>query len=263
MNTVDLHVEVRGAGMPILGIHGTPSAAVMWEHAAVRLAEHGRCITFDRRGFLRSGRPGEFGRLDLDDHVDDAAGLLDVLEATPAVVIGRSTGGLIALELARREPRLVSALVLLEPGVFTLDPECEAWADGIRRVALDAVAADPATAAEAIICWALGDEVWDSFSPALRTMFAATSEGVIGELEGVGLDLSARPRRYTDEELAAIRTPTLIVSAEDSPAELRRVAELLADRLPDVTTARVDGGHLIDPAAPAVIAFITEHTTPG
>jgi pimeloyl-ACP methyl ester carboxylesterase len=42
--------------------------------------------------------------VDLSDHVEDAAGLLDALSAAPAVVVARSTGGEIALELARRFP---------------------------------------------------------------------------------------------------------------------------------------------------------------
>jgi pimeloyl-ACP methyl ester carboxylesterase len=44
------------------------------------------------------------------------------------VVIGRSTGGLVALALAHRHPDRVRALVLLEPAVFTLDPQATAWA---------------------------------------------------------------------------------------------------------------------------------------
>jgi pimeloyl-ACP methyl ester carboxylesterase len=44
---------------------------------------------------------------------------------------GRSTGGEIALELAHRFPDRVNALVLLEPAVFTVDPEAREWADRV------------------------------------------------------------------------------------------------------------------------------------
>ena len=157
VNTVELYYEVRGAGFPILGIHGTPSSAVMWEDAAGTLGLHGRCITYDRRGFFRSDRAAGFDAVDLGDHVDDAAGLLEALDATPAIVIGRSTGGLIALELARRSPDLVRALVLLEPAVFTIDPEAESWGALIRDRTLRAGASDPGSAAETAVRVALGD----------------------------------------------------------------------------------------------------------
>ncbi|MCD2442839.1 alpha/beta hydrolase [Agromyces sp. SYSU K20354] len=259
VDAIDLYVEERGAGFPILGIHGTPSSAVMWESAAAMLAQHGRAITYDRRGFLRSGLPAASRSVDLGDHVDDAHALLALLGATPAIVIGRSTGGLVALEFARAHPSAVRALVLLEPAVFTIDPEVEAWAGGLRRRTADAAAEDPDGAAEAVLRLWLGDAMWESLPGELQAMFARTSPGVRAELDGDGLDLSARPRRYTDDEYAAVTMPALIVAADESPEPLRRVAERLAERLPGARLARVGGGHLIDPAGPEVLRFVDEH----
>jgi pimeloyl-ACP methyl ester carboxylesterase len=95
------YYEEHGAGLPIIGIHGTGSSAVVWARAV--------------------GSPQ-------DDHrgaTDDAVGVLDALGAAPAVVVGRSYGGEIALEPAWRHPDHVRALVLLEG--FHLDPEAERW----------------------------------------------------------------------------------------------------------------------------------------
>jgi pimeloyl-ACP methyl ester carboxylesterase len=44
------------------------------------------------------------------EHADDAAGLLDALDAAPAVVIGRSYGGEVAIDLGLRYPDKVAAL---------------------------------------------------------------------------------------------------------------------------------------------------------
>lgn len=123
---------MHGEGDAILGIHGTPSSALLSVDAARELADRGRCIIYDRRGFFRSERPEPFDTMDLGDHVDDASALLDALGATPAVVVGRSTGGEIALELAHRCPDRVKALVLLEPAVFAVDPAAIAWAGRLR-----------------------------------------------------------------------------------------------------------------------------------
>jgi pimeloyl-ACP methyl ester carboxylesterase len=261
VNAVELHVEVRGEGVPILGLHGTPSSAVMWESAAERLARHGRCITYDRRGFLRSRIVGTLDSVDLADHVDDALALLDALDARPAIVIGRSTGGLIALELALRAPRAVLALVLLEPAVFTIDHPVRAWAEELRRLVLEAEARDPETVAQAVILDALGDGVWGSFPPELREMFAETNEGTRAELHGEGMDLSARPRIFETAELAELAMPVLVVAAADSPEPLRRSAARLAELLPGAGTAYVPGGHLIDPAGSAVLDFVDRHAS--
>jgi pimeloyl-ACP methyl ester carboxylesterase len=251
---ISLYAEVHGDGpRSLLGIHGTPSSALLWVEAARELAGRGRCIIFDRRGFGRSERPEPFDRSDLDDHVDDALALLGELSATPAVVIGRSTGGLIALELARRHPAAVTALVLLEPAVFAVDPEARAWADELRTKILEA---EPARASESVIRAALGDRAWETMPDDLKTLFDEAAPAVLAEMRGSGLDLSAEPLDLDDNELGAIDQPTLLVSSEDSPEVLRRVNDRLAKALPNAETALVPGGHLIHPAHPVVLSFI-------
>jgi pimeloyl-ACP methyl ester carboxylesterase len=254
VNGLQLYYEERGEGAAILGIHGTPSSCVLWRDAAVRLAGLGRCITYDRRGFGRSARPEPFVATDLADQVDDAVGLLDALGATPAVVVGRSTGGLIALEVARRAPRAVRALVLLEPALLSVDPAAQAWADDLRATVL--AAGSPAAAARAAIRAALGDVGWETLPGGLAAVFTEGGDAVLAEARGTGLDLSADPLTLDDATLAGLEVPALLVSAEDSPEVLRRVTDHLAGRLPFATTLRVRGGHLIDPAHAGVLDFI-------
>jgi pimeloyl-ACP methyl ester carboxylesterase len=92
--------------------------------------------------------------MDLREHVDDAAALLDTLSASPAVVIGRSTGGLIALELAHRHPRKVKALVLLEPALFSVDSDAAAWAKRLCLLpcSLDGAVANAAESTDSAGC---------------------------------------------------------------------------------------------------------------
>src|SRR5918996_3318459 len=247
VNGVDLYYEAHGEGWPILGIHGTPSSALLWVDAARELARLGMCIIYDRRGFIRSERPEPFETMDLGDHVDDAAALLDALSAPPAVVIGRSTGGEIALAFAHRFPAKVKALVLLEPAVFTVDAEAAGWAHRLRRRVLQAAVQDPSSA---------------SLPEQLRELFAAASPAVLAEIRGHGLDLSEDPLDLSGEELAGIGQPTLLVSSQDSPDVLRRVNDRLAEALPLTEEVLVPGSHLIDPAHPAVLDFVGRVLTP-
>ncbi|HWM12599.1 MAG TPA: alpha/beta fold hydrolase, partial [Solirubrobacteraceae bacterium] len=122
-----LYYEERGSGPALLGIHGCSSSAMLWEDAAATLARHGRTITYDRRGCTRSERPDPYERIDVARHTDDAAALLDALDAAPAVVIGRSYGGEVATDLALRYPHRVRALVLLEGAPVALHPGAHRW----------------------------------------------------------------------------------------------------------------------------------------
>lgn len=277
-NGVDLYYEAHGHGPVILGVHGSPSSAVLWESAAVRLGALGTCVVYDRRGYGRSAAPEPFETTDLDDQVADAAALLDRLGAESAVVIGRSTGGLIALELARTRPQRIDGLVLLEPALLTVDGDTRAWAAELRATVLAAAGGadggadggagggaggDPALAAEAVVRVALGDETWRSMDADVRDLLRAGGRAVLAEIRGRGLDLSATPLELSADDLAGIDVPTLLVSASDSPAPLRRVVPRLAGSLPRASAAVVSGGHLIDPAHPVVLEFIRRLTVSG
>jgi pimeloyl-ACP methyl ester carboxylesterase len=261
VNGVELHYEEQGEGTPVLGVHGTPGAAILWADAAKELALHGRCIIYDRRGFHRSAPPVPFRTLDLVDHVDDAAALLAALHAGPAVVIGHGTGGLIAIELTRRFPDKVKSLVLLEPALFTIDPVAEAWARDLRRKVLERSAARPELLAETMIREALGDGSWETLPDELKQTVGGTGHAVLAEIRGHRMDLSEDALELDEDALAGVRRLTLIVSAQDSPGAYRLVNARLSGALPFTRTVLVPGGHLINPAHPAVLDFVDRVAT--
>lgn len=257
----ELYYEDLGRGEPILGVHGTPSSSALWADAARELAEHGRCIVYDRRGFGRSGPTPRPDRLDLATHVADAAALLAALDAGPATVIGRSTGGLVALALAHEHPEAVRRLVLLEPALLSLDHEAHRWGERVRHRVLAAALDDPDRAAEAAVVAALGPAAWSALAAPARHAMDQAAGAVLAEARGTGLDLSADVAGGDWSRIAQVTCPTLLVSAEDSPSVLRRVNERLLELLPDAQAVLVPGGHLIHPAHPAVLGFLEESQT--
>ena len=104
-----------GQRTPVLVIHGGGEDADMLAKQAESLAAAGfEVITYDRRGTGRSGREDWPGG-GADQHADDAAGLLRALGVGPAIVVGVSSGGVIALDLATRHRELVKRVVAWEP----------------------------------------------------------------------------------------------------------------------------------------------------
>jgi pimeloyl-ACP methyl ester carboxylesterase len=118
-----LYVQERGAGWPLLLMHGAGEDAATLAGQAEHLAGAGyRVLTHDRRGTGRSGReawPGERA----DQHADDAAGLLEALDTIPATVLGLSSGAVVALALGVRRPDLVDRVVAWEPPALGVLPE--------------------------------------------------------------------------------------------------------------------------------------------
>jgi pimeloyl-ACP methyl ester carboxylesterase len=250
VNGVALHYEDRGAGAPILCVHGTGSSCALWAAAAEELATRGRALVYDRRGFGRSGRPDPLV-MDVGVHADDAAALLAALGAGPAIVIGRSQGGEIAVDLARRHPGCVRALALLEGGGLALSAPLVRWLADLDREIFAAAEDDVGTVGEVMLRRVLGDDGWEAMTEPVRAVFRDNGPAIVAEERGGLLEVTAA-------ELASIRHPALVVAATDSPPALADAMRAVADALPAARLARVEGGHLISPAHPAVLDFVDE-----
>ena len=259
VNGIRLYYEEHGDGAPILCIHGAGSSALVWGEAVASLARLGRVIAYDRRGCTRSDRPEPYESTSVAEHADDAAALLDAVAAGPAVAIGRSYGGTVAVDLALRYPDRVRALVLLEADAPPeLAPRTAAWlaalADRLREVA-DRAGVD--AVAEALITEVAGEAAWRSFPEELREMFTQNGPAILAEVGGEWWVQADR------DALAGVGQPALLVAAADSPPEFREATDALADVLPNSRTSLVEGGHLIDPSGPAVLAFVEEVLASG
>ncbi len=98
-------------GPTILLLHGwTLSSDLNWFAVYAALARHGRVVAMDVRGHGRGIRSEQ--RFSLEAAADDAAALLEHLDAGPAIVVGYSMGGSIGLLMWRRHPQSVAGLVL-------------------------------------------------------------------------------------------------------------------------------------------------------
>jgi len=250
VNGVSLYYEEHGDGVPILCIHGTGSSAKVWGAAVDELAKRGRTIIYDRRGCTRSERPEPYTMTSVGEHTEDAAALLQALKATPAVVIGRSYGGEIAVDLVQRYPGLVRALVLLEPAIVTMTAEAHAWEGALEaNVAAAAATGGPEAGADCFYREILGDDGWAQLPATWRRMVLDNAPAILAELKGG----SSRPDQ---EQLAHVRKPVLLVSGAASPPVFRAVDSVLADLIPGSRHEVVEGGHLIDPASTEVLAFL-------
>lgn len=249
VNDVQLYYEERGSGTPILGIHGAGSSALVWEEAAKQLSGLGRAITYDRRGCTRSERPDPYEVTTVEEHTDDALELLRKLDARPAIVIGRSYGGTVALDLAIRYPESVLGLALLEAGPIGLSPEYDSWFADLRRRLEDTAAQQGVDAVgEGLLRAVFG--AWEELPAQFREIFTANGQALLAEVRG--------GETMDTSRLAEMRAPTLVVTAEDSPIEFRLASQAVARAIPHAHAVTVGGGHAIDPAGEDVLAFVRD-----
>ena len=184
--------------------------------AAAELAKRGRAIVYDRRGFSRSERPEPFVT-NVHQQTDDAAALIDALAAAPAIVIGRSHGGEIAVDLALRYPDRVRALALLEGGGLPLGEAFSALACGLSTSG-SSPRPKPTRAR-------VGETMLRAFwaTPAgkrlpepVRQVFTANGPAIVAEERGGLLDVERGATRHRSD------SPTLLVGRRTPHRSSRR-----------------------------------------
>ena len=88
---IEIYYEDHGSGPPVVLIHGWPLNGDAWEkQTSALLAAGHRVITYDRRGFGRSSKPG-IG-YNYDTFASDLNILLNTLNLTDVSLVGHSMG---------------------------------------------------------------------------------------------------------------------------------------------------------------------------
>jgi pimeloyl-ACP methyl ester carboxylesterase len=145
INGVTLEYEDQGSGEPVVFIHGAHIGDTYKPLVAEPALRDYRLIRYHRRGYGNSSPPAS--ALSVSDHAADCLALLRKLDALPANVVGHSSGGAIALQVALDGPDAVRSLALLEPALLdvpsgaalfeALGPSVQKYQGGDRAGAVD------------------------------------------------------------------------------------------------------------------------------
>ena len=214
-------VVERGTGPPLVLLHGLGGSIYDWRHLIRPLSESHRVIAIDLLGAGESDMP-EGVDYSIAAQARRVKGLMDLLGAERASLVGNSYGGGIALRFAQDWPERVDRLVLLNsicyaehvPGYVTLvKAPCAEWV------------------AEKL---PLGDMTrW-----VLRGCYRTVEK--LGEEE-------------LDTYIAEIRAPSLLIwgtSDRTVPVELGR---RLAKDLPNARLVELDAGHVPNQECPELV----------
>jgi pimeloyl-ACP methyl ester carboxylesterase len=113
VNGVRLHYVERGAGDPVVLLHGNGSMIQDFQCSGLvdLVAKDHRVIVFDRPGFGHSERPRSVVWTP-DAQAELIEGALAQIGVSKAIILGHSWGASVAVALALKFPDLVSGLVL-------------------------------------------------------------------------------------------------------------------------------------------------------
>jgi pimeloyl-ACP methyl ester carboxylesterase len=203
-------------------VHGLAGSSRWWKPVVPALSERFdvRLVDLPRYRFLSRVRPA--------DAAAWLAGWLDDAELVAPVLVGHSLGGLIAAQLAAREPDRIHRLVLVDP----------AGVPSGRALSLEPLALASSIAAVRPRFFGL------LVADALRWGPDAILRG---GLYALGTDVRI--------DLASIRAPTLVVWGERDLLIPRRLAETWRDAIPGARlTVLPDAAHV--PMVESPSAFV-------
>jgi pimeloyl-ACP methyl ester carboxylesterase len=252
------YTEQAGSGTAVLLIHGLPGTHKDFEPVIPLLAGR-RVVAIDRPGFGWS----EGGPLPYQQQIDMVHELVAKLNLGPAIVVGLSYGGTLALGVARRYPQDVAKLVLAAPaaggtrskpfdlfnaryaqfsGLPVLRPVLDVTVNQVlKRVAATAGAANAFAP----------DKIDPTYQRRLLSVTMTTGNLAAFASDQLEFDDTAR---WVDENVPQIRVPSTVIGASDDQLVSIDHVRRLADTLPGAELITVDGSHMITYSHPDVIA---------
>jgi pimeloyl-ACP methyl ester carboxylesterase len=248
-----------GDGPPIIFVGGAfqqRSDQSMAQLAAL-LAPRFTVFNYDRRG---RGDSGDTGPYAVEREVEDLEALITEAGGS-AFVFGMSSGGVLALEAARRLP--ITKLAVYDPPFMVDDSGPRPPADHEAQLTELVSSGRPGDAAEFFMTNVIGmpteavapmrsAPIWPALEQVARTL--PYDAAIMGDYS------------LPAERLKSVTVPTLVIDGEGSDPRLRRAARALWTVLPDVQRRTLEGQtHEWAPEilAPALEAFFAGSTVRG
>ena len=218
-----LVVTVSGSGRDLVLVSGLGGTAAFWSPLVPLLESQFRVIRFDQRGIGASERGSEPVSIEL--LARDTRAVLEAVDASNAILIGHSTGGIILQELALQDPSRVGGLIL--SGTWARPNRYMAELFRSRARILEAAPKEYAAMLGFIGYtpeWLNAN--WDKFEATIAAAPVTPQQQAV-----VAERIAALLAFDRSSDVAKISLPTLIQGAEDDlivPAFLQReLAELM------------------------------------
>ncbi len=252
----------RGAGLPVLLVHGFPLDHTMWDGQIEALAEHAWVIAPDLRGFGQSplGALDPARGISMERYADDLGELLDAIGPAvkePIVLVGFSMGGYIAWQFVRKYPERVRALVQCDTRAVADSEEGRA---GRLKMAEKVAEWGSARIAEMMGPKLIAPQSFETKPEVVAAVRAVVERTSPAGIAAAQRGMAARPDMTSF--LPQIHVPTLVlVGAEDAispPSEM----QVIADKIPNAEFVVIpDAGHMTTMENPeavnqALLAFI-------
>lgn len=127
LNNKELYYKEYGKGEPLLLIAGLGSDSSSWLTIIIPLSKKYRVITFDNCGVGQSSSDNT--GITIQEMTDDTVNIIRYLSLTKVNILGHSMGGMIAMDLSIRYPKMVGKLMLAATSPLVNSRNCQLFTD--------------------------------------------------------------------------------------------------------------------------------------
>lgn len=230
-------------GEALVLMHGTGGHLETYAHNVKAFADAGhRVIAYDFPGHAGTTHATE--NLELPHYVDHLLDLLDALGIEKAHLSGESLGGWVAIKFAARHPDRTLKIIANTPGGTMSRPEVMRKIGSLSQAAADDpsyervkarlewLMADPATVTEELIATRRAHYSRPGYADSARHILCLQDPEI------------RRRNLITDGELAAVKSPALVVWSSDDPSGPAAAGMDMAEKIPGGRFALVENaGH--------------------
>jgi proline iminopeptidase len=113
-DNLELHITVKGDGIPVLYLHGGPGSGSYWLEVFMGefLEKQFKMIYLDQRGVGRSGSPSD-GNFSLGRFIEDFEEVRHALGIDKWITMGHSFGGILQTAYAEKHPDVVKGMMII------------------------------------------------------------------------------------------------------------------------------------------------------
>jgi pimeloyl-ACP methyl ester carboxylesterase len=256
---LSLRYRATGEGPPLVLVHGSATDHRTWDGVVDELSRDFRVIAYDRRGYGSSThRPVRDHRV----HARDLVAVLERVAGSPAVVVGWSSGGNIALATAARRPDLFSSLIIVEApfhGLRHADRHVLATAVRLKFTQLRGRRIE---AAEVFYRFGTGlrsgGNAYDTAPAELRRNLQDNAGPVLAEWDPH--PFGVMHEHVSSRSVREIPVPITWMLGDESSPWMADLHDRLARQRPDIDTIRIPGaGHLVHLENPSAFVVGVRH----
>lgn len=264
----DLAYVDRGAGDPLVFLHGNPTSSFLWRNIVAPLSSFARCIAPDLIGMGDSDKLSESGpdAYTFAQHSAFLDGFMDALGLDRRVVLVlHDWGSALGFDWARRHAERVRAIVYMEAIVGPLTwegwhPNARALFERFRSAEGERLVLEDNMFVERVLPGSILRELTDAEREEYRRPFREPGESRRPTLsfprqlpiEGSPPEMCAIAEQYASF-LATTTIPKLFINAEPGRILVGSLREACR-RWPNQREVTVRGAHFIQEDSPAEIA---------